>query len=62
MLTLAVAAPALATSIGHDIIGPVYYHEQRQKIEYRDGCAVLPDGNGLGVTPDLVIAENAEVR
>lgn len=62
MLTLAVTAPALATSIGHDIIGPVYYHEQRQKIEYRGGCAVLPDGNGLGVTPDLVISENVEAR
>jgi L-alanine-DL-glutamate epimerase-like enolase superfamily enzyme len=58
MLTLAVTTPALATSIAHDIIGPVYYKDQGLQIEYREGCAVLPEGKGLGVTPDQFIPEN----
>jgi L-alanine-DL-glutamate epimerase-like enolase superfamily enzyme len=62
MLTLAVAAPALATSVGHDIIGPVYYADRRPQIQYKNGCALLPDGNGLGVTPDLLNPENGSER
>ncbi len=59
MLTLAVTAPALATTIGHDIIGPIYYSKQPQQIKFKDGCAVLPDGNGLGVRPELLTPESA---
>jgi muconate cycloisomerase len=59
MLTVAVAAPALSTSVAHDIIGPVYYPKQTHQIQFKDGCAVLPDGNGLGVTADLLTQESA---
>ena len=62
MLTLAVTAPALATSIAHDIIGPFYYPEQRRQIEYKDGCAIFPQGNGFGVSPDFFTQENARAR
>jgi muconate cycloisomerase len=53
MLHLAVAMPALSTSVAHDIIGPLYYqqHLTHSPIRYEDGCALLPDGNGLGVVP-----------
>jgi muconate cycloisomerase len=51
MLHLAVAAPALSTSVYHDIIGPLYYERRlsHPAITFRNGCAVLPDGPGLGV-------------
>jgi muconate cycloisomerase len=51
MLHLAVAMPNLATSVDHDIIGPLYYLEQltQTPIRYEEGCAVLPEGNGLGL-------------
>lgn len=51
MLHVAVAVPALATSVDHDIIGPLYYdqHFTNNALEFRDGCAVLPSGPGLGV-------------
>lgn len=51
MLHLAVAVPGLSSKVHHDIIGPLYYerHFTRPAIAYRDGCAVLPDGPGLGV-------------
>ena len=51
MLHLAVAMPNLASTVDHDIIGPLYYleHLTRTPIRYEDGCAVLPEGNGLGV-------------
>ncbi len=57
MLHLAIAVPALASSVDHDIIGPLYYqrHFTRTPILFRDGCAVLPPGSGLGVEPDLSI-------
>lgn len=53
MLHLAVAIPALATSVGHDIIGPLYYQKSIAiaPILFEDGCALLPDGSGLGVEP-----------
>jgi L-alanine-DL-glutamate epimerase-like enolase superfamily enzyme len=53
MLHLAVAVPALASSVDHDIIGPLYYEHPfiEQAIEFADGCAVLPHGPGLGVVP-----------
>jgi L-alanine-DL-glutamate epimerase-like enolase superfamily enzyme len=52
MLHLAVAIPELARTVDHDIIGPLYYPSPStdQPIAYRDGCAVLPEGPGLGVT------------
>jgi L-alanine-DL-glutamate epimerase-like enolase superfamily enzyme len=51
MLHTAVAVPQLASSVDHDIIGPLYYerHDTQTPIRYRNGCAVLPDGPGLGV-------------
>jgi len=51
MLHLAVAVPELSTRVHHDIIGPLYYqrHFSCPAISYCDGCAVLPDGPGLGV-------------
>ncbi len=51
MLTLACAVPALADSVQHDIIGPLYYDETmfKQSIRYQDGCALAPlDSAGLG--------------
>jgi L-alanine-DL-glutamate epimerase-like enolase superfamily enzyme len=55
MLHLAVAMPGLAQSVDHDIIGPLYYekHFTSTPIRFRNGCAVLPDGPGLGVEPEL---------
>ena len=57
MLHLAVAAPALSTSVYHDIIGPLYYEARLSDppIPFRNGCAVVPNGPGLGVklNPDL---------
>lgn len=55
MLHLAVAMPALAESVDHDIIGPLYYekHFTQTPIRFRNGCAVLPDGPGLGIELDL---------
>jgi L-alanine-DL-glutamate epimerase-like enolase superfamily enzyme len=52
MLHLAVAMPNLATTVDHDIIGPLYYPSPsaERPIAYRDGCALLPEGSGLGVT------------
>ena len=51
MLHLAVAVPALATEVGHDIIGPLYYERSftRCPIRYANGCAIVPEGDGLGV-------------
>jgi muconate cycloisomerase len=54
MLHLAVAMPALATDVDHDIIGPLYYerHFTSTPIRYEDGCAILDDRPGLGVEID----------
>jgi L-alanine-DL-glutamate epimerase-like enolase superfamily enzyme len=51
MLHLAVAIPNLAASVDHDILGPLYSleHLTHRPIVYEDGCAVLPEGNGLGL-------------
>jgi L-alanine-DL-glutamate epimerase-like enolase superfamily enzyme len=58
MLHLAVALPALSTSVNHDVIGPLYYEKSfaRSPIRFENGCAILPDGPGLGmeVNFDLV--------
>ncbi|MBS1814627.1 MAG: mandelate racemase/muconate lactonizing protein [Acidobacteria bacterium] len=53
MLHLAVAIPALSETVSHDIIGPLYYtqHLTDTPIRYKDGCALLPEGTGLGVNP-----------
>jgi len=53
MLHLAVAIPALASSVGHDIIGPLYYeqHLTNPSIVFAQDCAFLPEGNGLGLEP-----------
>ena len=54
MLHLAVAMPELAGAVDHDTIGPLYYdrHFTPTPIQYRDGCAVVPEGPGLGVAFD----------
>lgn len=51
MLQLAVSMPALCGAVNHDIIGPLYYqqHLTKQPIEYAKGCALVPQGTGLGV-------------
>ncbi|WP_031501062.1 mandelate racemase/muconate lactonizing enzyme family protein [Bryobacter aggregatus] len=51
MLHVAAALPSLASAVDHDIIGPLYYDEHftSSPIQFRNGCAVLPDGPGLGV-------------
>lgn len=55
MLHLAIAIPNLAESVDHDIIGPLYYeqHFTKTPIQFRDGAAILPEGPGLGLIPDL---------
>ena len=55
MLHLAVAMPALASSVDHDIIGPLYYerHFTESPIRFGNGCACLPEGAGLGLVPDI---------
>jgi muconate cycloisomerase len=54
MLQLAIAMPALATEVDHDAIGPLYYdqHFTRPNIRYANGCAIVPEGPGLGVEFD----------
>ena len=54
MLHVAVAMPALAASVDHDVIGPLYYdrHFTGTPIKYENGCAIVPDGPGLGVQFD----------
>jgi len=56
MLHLAVSIPNLSQSVNHDIIGPLYYEHQigTQPIRIENGCAALPEGNGLGVEMDVV--------
>lgn len=51
MLQLAVSMPSLATTVDHDILGPLYYQESltQRPIMYENGCAVLPAGDGLGL-------------
>jgi muconate cycloisomerase len=51
MLHLAAAAPALSAAVHHDIIGPLYYDRRfcSPKVQFRNGCAALPGGPGLGV-------------
>ncbi|MGH9585478.1 MAG: mandelate racemase/muconate lactonizing enzyme family protein, partial [Acidobacteriaceae bacterium] len=55
MLHLAVAMPALATEVAHDVIGPLYYerHFTNPPIAYADGSAIVPEGIGWGVELDL---------
>jgi muconate cycloisomerase len=55
MLHLAVAVPALAVEVDHDIIGPLYYprHFTDTPIRFSNGCALLEDHPGWGVEPDL---------
>lgn len=55
MLHLAVSVPNLAASVGHDIIGPLYHTHRvgAEPIVFRNGCAVLPSGAGLGVELDM---------
>ena len=55
MLHLAVAVPALATSVDHDIIGPLYYerHFTDSPVRYRDGCAIAEERVGWGISIDL---------
>jgi muconate cycloisomerase len=55
MLQLAVAIPNLAGRVDHDIIGPLYHVQGvgAAPIVFEDGCALLPEGPGLGLEPDL---------
>lgn len=55
MLHLAAAMPALSPSVDHDIIGPLYYdrHFTLNPIRFDQGCALIPEGAGLGLEPDL---------
>lgn len=57
MLHVAAAAPNLSGSVNHDIIGPLYHGPRMAKtpLRFEGGCALLPEGPGLGVEP--VIAE-----
>lgn len=52
MLHLALAIPALSTRVNHDIIGPLYYDHQftNPSIQYEDGCALVPEGAGWGLS------------
>ncbi|MCW5981039.1 MAG: hypothetical protein KIT09_23355 [Bryobacteraceae bacterium] len=55
MLHLAVAIPNLSRGVDHDIIGPLY-HTRRAgtaPMAVENGCAVVPDGPGLGIAIDL---------
>jgi L-alanine-DL-glutamate epimerase-like enolase superfamily enzyme len=63
MLHLAIAVPALATEVGHDIIGPLYYERSltQTPIQYANGCAIVPEGHGFGVeakAPDQTTARS----
>jgi L-alanine-DL-glutamate epimerase-like enolase superfamily enzyme len=51
MLHLAIAVPGLATEVGHDIIGPLYYERcfTRAPIRYENGCAIVPAGHGFAI-------------
>jgi muconate cycloisomerase len=55
MLHLAVAVPALATTVDHDIIGPLYYerHFTRSPVRYRNGFALAEERVGWGMSIDL---------
>ena len=55
MLHLAVAVPALATSVDHDIIGPLYYerHYTNAPVRYKEGCAIVEERIGWGTSIDL---------
>jgi muconate cycloisomerase len=55
MLHLAIATPKLATSVDHDIIGPLYYdqHFTLTPIQFSKGCAIVPEGPGFGVEMDM---------
>jgi L-alanine-DL-glutamate epimerase-like enolase superfamily enzyme len=60
MLQLAVAVPNLSATVAHDIIGPLYHVRQvAAPIRFVDGCAVLPEGPGLGIdlTDELAMAQ-----
>lgn len=55
MLHLAIAVPALATTVDHDIIGPLYYerHFTDSPVRYRNGCAIAEERVGWGTSIDL---------
>jgi muconate cycloisomerase len=55
MLHLAIAVPALATTVDHDIIGPLYYerHFTDSPVRYRNGCAIAGERVGWGTSIDL---------
>jgi muconate cycloisomerase len=62
MLHLAVSIPNLSQSVGHDIIGPLYYDHRigTPPIRIENGFAELPGGNGLGVELDLVLLQDGK--
>jgi muconate cycloisomerase len=55
MLHLAVAAPSLAITVDHDIIGPLYYeqHLTTTPIRYENGCAIIEQRPGWGIAIEL---------
>jgi muconate cycloisomerase len=58
MLHVAVAAPNLAENVDHDIIGPLYYERPASctPVQFENGCAIVPDGPGLGIEFDPALA------
>lgn len=53
MLHLAVAIPNLSQRVCHDIIGPLYYTRHvGTGLKYENGCALVPEGAGLGIEID----------
>lgn len=54
MLHLAVVVPALATTVDHDIIGPLYYERRYTDfpVRYKNGCAIAEDRIGFGMSID----------
>lgn len=55
MLHLAIAVPALATSVDHDIIGPLYYerHLTDLPLRFKAGFAIAEDRIGFGASIGL---------
>lgn len=51
MLHVAAAIPNLSRTVNHDIIGPLYHTRPvgEPPIRFEQGCAVVPEGAGLGV-------------
>lgn len=61
MLNLAAAIPNLSQRVCHDLIGPLYHTRHvGTEITFRNGCASVPSGIGLGIEldPSLLRSES----